>query len=351
MNKFLSEKVKDLKPYTPGEQPKDKKYVKLNTNENPYPPSKKVLDAIKNAVNTDLALYPDPNSDILREKAANYYNINKENIFFGNGSDEILAMAFQAFYANEKVIFPEITYSFYPVYCNLYKAEYKKSQMINMKINIEDFINCKRGVIIANPNAPTGQLLNLITIEKIVKSNKANVVIIDEAYIDFGGKSAISLIEKYDNLLVIQTFSKSRALAGLRVGVAFGSDKIIEALNMVKNSFNSYTINRITQNAAYVSYEDEKYFKEICNKIIKTREKYIFKLKQLGFKVLTSQANFVFCKNNKIDGKNLYEKLKEKGILVRYFNIPTISNYVRITIGTDEQMAKLIEAIEKILIN
>ena len=351
MSKFLSKQAKKLQPYTPGEQPKDKNYIKLNTNENPYPPSTKVLQAMKKAIDEDLKLYPDPNSDLLKEKAAKYYGINIENIFFGNGSDEILALAFQAFYSGEKIVFPEITYSFYPVYCKLYNTEYELINMTDMRININKFININKGIVIANPNAPTGELLSVEVIEKIIKSNKDNVVLIDEAYIDFGGISVIPLINKYDNLLVVQTFSKSRALAGIRLGVAFASEIIIEGLNAIKNSFNSYPIDRITQNAAFVSYEEEIYFKKMCNKIMKTREQIILKLLKLDFEVIPSSANFIFCQSNKISGNELYLQLKKLGILVRHFNIPLITNYVRITIGTENQMDKLVKTIEKILIS
>jgi len=349
MNKFLSDSCNNLKPYTPGEQPQDKKYIKLNTNENPYPPSKSVLKGLKEAIDDDLKLYPEPESDFLKDKIASYYDIKTENIFLGNGSDEILALAFMAFYQNSKVVFPEITYSFYPVYANLFKCDVTQIKMNNLKVDTNGFYNQKKGVIIANPNAPTGEFITLDVIEKIAATNKDNVVLIDEAYIDFGGESAIKLITKYNNLLIVQTFSKSRSLAGIRLGMAFGSKEIISGLNMVKNSFNSYPINMITQKGAYKSFEDDKYFKEICNKIIKTREESILQLQEIGLNILPSKANFIFVSSDVINGKQLYLKLKDKGILVRHFDLPIIANYVRITIGTKVQMKELIKAIKLIL--
>jgi len=349
MNKFLSDSCNNLKPYTPGEQPQDKKYIKLNTNENPYPPSKRVLQGLKKAIDDSLKLYPEPESDFLRNKIASYYNVKLENIFLGNGSDEILAFAFMAFYQNKEIMFPEITYSFYPVYANLFNCKVTKVKMDNLKVDTPKFYNQDKGIIIANPNAPTGEFISLDVIEKIIATNKEKVVLIDEAYIDFGGESAIKLISKYDNVVVVQTFSKSRSLAGIRLGMAFGSKEIINGLNIVKNSFNSYPINMITQRGAYKSFEDDKYFKAMCNKIIETREESIFLLKEIGLNILPSKANFIFASSDVIDGKQLYLKLKNKGILVRHFDLPIIANYVRITIGTKKQMKQLIDAIKSIL--
>ncbi|MBN2852206.1 MAG: histidinol-phosphate transaminase [Clostridia bacterium] len=349
MNRYLCEKAQKLIPYTPGEQPKDKRYVKLNTNENPYPPSEKVLSVMKQCIDGDLKLYPDPDSSDLLEKAAEYYHVKKENVFAGNGSDEILSLAFMAFYQEKEVLFPKISYSFYPVYCNLYNVKSTLVPMINLNVDSNKFFNRNKGIVIANPNAPTGEYLSLDVIEKMAETNEGQVVLIDEAYIDFGGESAIRLIDRYENLLIVQTFSKSRSLAGLRLGLAFGSKKLIEGLNTVKNSFNSYPIDRITQRAAYVSFEEEEYFKQVCHRIMKTREEVTAKLERLDFVVLPSKANFIFAGCSIISGKELYTALKERGVLVRYFNLPDISNYVRITIGTDDEMNKLVNAIENIL--
>ncbi|MCK5812220.1 MAG: histidinol-phosphate transaminase [Clostridiales bacterium] len=350
MRNFLCNRVKSITPYTPGEQPKDMMYIKLNTNENPYPPSLKVLKAMKDSVTDKMQLYPDPESVKLRKRAATYYNVKFENIFVGNGSDEILALAFMAFYQDTKICYPEISYSFYPVYSNLYQVDDEKIPMNdNLTIDVNKIMNKNKGVLITNPNAPTGEHLNIETLEKIISSNNQNVVIIDEAYIDFGGDSVISLIDKYDNLLVIQTFSKSRSLAGLRIGIAFGSENLINQLTSIKNCFNSYPVDKISQVAAIASFDDELYFQSICQKIKNTRKYTISELEKLGMEVLPSKANFIFSKHKNINGEKLYLKLREMGILVRYFSLPSISEYVRITIGTKEQMDKLIKAIRKIL--
>lgn len=349
MNKYLSELAKNIVPYTPGEQPKDKQYIKLNTNENPYPPSKRVLDKISDSCFEDLKLYPDPNSNSLRSALSKYHNVKESNIFVGNGSDEVLAFAFAAFYKDKQICFPSISYSFYPVYCQLYNIKAMKIEMKNLKIDVESFLNKKKGIIIANPNAPTGELLSLKTIEIILKSNTEDVVIIDEAYIDFGGESAISLINKYENLLVVQTFSKSRSLAGMRIGVAYGNELLIDGLNRIKNSFNSYPVDRISQVIAVESIKDDDYFLKVCNNIINTRVTTTKILREKGFDIEESYANFIFAKHSKISGETLYKKLKEKGILVRFFNKAFIDNYVRITIGTKEEMDKLINAIDNII--
>ncbi len=350
MRNFLCNRVKSIIPYTPGEQPRDLEYIKLNTNENPYPPSLKVLKAMKDSVDASIQLYPDPESIKLRNRAATYYGVKVENVFTGNGSDEILALAFMAFYQDSKICYPEISYSFYPVYSNLYKVDDEKIKMNDdLTIDVNKMMNKNKGVVITNPNAPTGECLNVDTLEKIISSNSQNVVIVDEAYIDFGGDSAIGLITKYDNLLVVQTLSKSRSLAGLRIGLAFGSENLIAQLTSIKNCFNSYPVDKISQVAAIASFDDELYFQSICQKISNSREKTISELTKLGMKVLPSKANFIFTKHKNITGENLYLKLREMGILVRYFNLPSISEYVRITIGTKEQMDELIKAIGEIL--
>lgn len=349
MRNFLCNRVKSIIPYTPGEQPRDLKYIKLNTNENPYPPSNKVLNALKGNVSESLQLYPDPESVKLRTRAATYYNVKIENVFAGNGSDEILALAFMAFYQDSRICYPEISYSFYPVYSKLYNVDDEKILMNkDLTINVDKMINANKGMVITNPNAPTGECLSVKTLEKIISSNNQHVVIVDEAYIDFGGNSVINLINKYDNLLVVQTFSKSRSLAGLRIGLAFGSGNLISQLTSIKNCFNSYPVDKISQVAAIASFDDELYFKNICEKISNTREKTVEELTKLGMKVLPSKANFIFCKHEIISGKSIYLKLREMGILVRYFNLPSISEYVRITIGTREQMNELVKVIKEI---
>lgn len=340
-NRFLSENLKNLTPYTPGEQPQNKKYVKLNTNENPYPPAPAVLDAIKNVSHADLRLYPDPNCTQLRDTISECYGVKPENVFVGNGSDEVLGFAFQTFYQGKKpIIFPDITYSFYPVYCGLYNIEYVTTPLKeDFTINLDDLLNENGGVIIPNPNAPTGRSLPLDEIRRIVEGNQNSLVIIDEAYIDFGGQSAIGLTNEYENLLVIHTLSKFRSLAGIRVGYAIGHKDLITCLETVKNSFNSYTINRLSLAGAIAAINAADYYNECAAKIIETREATVEKLEALGFTVLPSTANFIFVTHKKVNAEDIYLKLKDAGVLVRYFSKPAkINNYLRITIGTDEEM-------------
>ena len=351
MNKFLSDKANSVIPYIQGEQPKDKKYIKLNTNESPYPPSKNVRKIITESDFDDLRLYPDPDIIDLKNVIAKKYNLENENIFIGNGSDEILAFSFMAFFnKGDKIYYPNITYSFYSVYSDLFDLDEKKIPLKeDFSININDYKNLDSGIIIANPNAPTGMLLKLNEIEEIIKTNLNNVAIIDEAYIDFGGESAIKLINKYDNLLVIQTFSKSRSLAGMRLGFALGNKELIKGLKNIKFSFNSYTINRLSILAGIEAFKDEEYFKESVSKIIMTREKTKEELKKLKFKVLDSKSNFLFISHKKVFAEDIYLKLKDKGILVRYFKQDIINNFIRVTIGTDEEMAIFISALKEII--
>lgn len=351
MSKYWNDTVKNLEPYVPGEQPKDMKYIKLNTNESPYPPSPKVLEAISEGNNGTLRLYPDPNTDNLRDVVAKYYGIDKDEVFVGNGSDEVLAFSFMTFFSSEKkVLFPDITYSFYKVYAKLLNL---KTEIIpldeDFNIPIEKLCKKSGGVVLANPNAPTSKAVSVDDIKNILESNKDSVVIVDEAYIDFGGTSVINLIKDYENLLVVQTLSKSRALAGLRVGFAFGSKELIEGLNRLKNSINSYTIDRIAIVGAIAAFEDEEYFRKLTSKIIKTREETIVKLRDIGFKVMDSKANFVFVSHKTMKAEEIFKELRKKGILVRYFNEPRINNFLRITIGTDEEMKTLIEELKNIL--
>lgn len=350
MSKFWSEKTKSVEPYVCGEQPKDKKYIKLNTNESPYPPSPKVLEAIKNAANEDLRLYPDPNCDELRNTIASYYGLNKNQVFVGNGSDEVLAFSFLTFFnPKEPIIFPNISYSFYPVYADLYNIDYKLAKLKDdFSIDADDFLTENGGVVIPNPNAPTARFLDVDSIKKILEYNKNKVVIIDEAYIDFGGISVINMIKDYPNLLVIQTLSKSRSLAGIRIGFALGQEELIDGLNRIKNSFNSYTIDRIAAAAAVAAFKDEDYFKIYVQKIIDTREKTMKKLEALGFNIVPSKANFVFASHCKYKAVDIFTRLREKGVIVRYFNKPIIDNYLRITIGSDDEMEAFIEKLKQI---
>lgn len=351
MSKFWSNRVKETEPYVYGEQPKDKKYIKLNTNENPYPPSEKVLNKIREAASEDLKLYPDPTCDALKNELSQYYNLGKNQIFIGNGSDEVLAFSFLAYFnENDKVIFPDISYSFYEVYGSFFKVDYKLSALKeDFTINVDDFIGKNASVIIPNPNAPTSIYLDKSAIVEIIESNSNNVVIIDEAYIDFGGESAVDLINKYENLLVIQTLSKSRSLAGMRVGFAFGSAELIEGLERVKNSMNSYTLDKIAIGAASEAIKDKEYFELTRNKIIKTRDNVVNYLEGIGFDVLPSKANFIFISHKEISGKELFDELKKRGVLVRHFGKERIKNYLRVTIGSDEEMKVFCDEIADIL--
>jgi len=351
LSKFWSPLTASLVPYVPGEQPKDKTYIKLNTNENPYPPSPKVTDAIKGAANADLRLYPDPTCDVLVQAAANYYGLPAEQVFVGNGSDEILAFAFAAFFdPAKKLLFPDITYSFYKVYAKLYGLQTELIPLDEQfNVQVEAYHSDNGGIIIPNPNAPTAQLLPLEDIRTLLESNPNQAVIIDEAYIDFGGQSAVELITDYPNLLVVQTLSKSRSLAGLRVGFAFGSKELIEGLNRIKNSFNSYTLDRLALAGAVASFEDDAYFRETTAKVIATRERVTEQLLAIGFKVTDSKANFVFISHKAIAAKDIFQQLRDKGVLVRYFDQPRINEYLRVSIGTDEEMDAFIQAVQEIV--
>jgi len=351
MSKYWSNKVKSLKPYVPGEQPKDKKYIKLNTNENPYPPSPKVIQAIEKVANSDLKLYPDPEVDCLRTTIANYYGLKKDEIFVGNGSDEVLGFSFMAFFnPGEPILFPDISYSFYKVYANLFNIDYKLASLDEaFNIPLNKFLEKNGGIVIPNPNAPTAKYIDVESLEELIKNNADSVVIIDEAYIDFGGESSVKLIKNYPNLLVVQTLSKSRSLAGLRVGFAMGNKELVTALNMVKNSINSYTIDRLALAGANAAFEDKDYFENTRKKIIKTRERTIKSLKEIGFKVIDSKANFIFISYPKIYAEILFKELRDKGILVRYFNDDRIDNYLRVSIGTDDEMDKFVEALKEII--
>ena len=349
MSKFLNDKIKNLVAYVPGEQPKEKKYIKLNTNESPFPPSKMAVELAKVELEK-VMLYPDPDCKDLIKAIADRVGVKPSNVIVSNGSDEVLNFAFIA-YCDDKTpaIFPDITYGFYKVFAGVNGVPFKEIPLNeDLTIDIADYLNEKGVIFIANPNAPTGINLPLSKIEEIVKSNLDRVVVIDEAYVDFGGESAIKLIDKYDNLLVTQTFSKSRSMAGARLGFGVASEKIIQDLNTVKYSTNPYNVNRATSALGIGAIKDDKYFVSNCNQIIKNREFLTEELTKLGFTFTNSSANFVFCESDKINGKELYLKLKEKGVLVRHFDKARISNYLRITIGSFEETVALINAVKEI---
>ena len=350
MSRFFSSKYGNLIPYTPGEQPKDMKYVKLNTNESPFPPSVHTLEYAK-AASENLQLYSDPECRDLVKAASEYFGVDSDQIIFTNGSDDILNFAFMAFCDEEHpAVFPNISYGFYPVFAEFNHIPYEEKPLNDdFTINVEDYIGVNKTVIIANPNAPTGIGLPLADIERIIQSNPDNVVVIDEAYVDFGGESAVKLVNKYENLLVTQTFSKSRCMAGARLGFGIGSKEIIRDLNTVRFSTNPYNINRMTMAAGIGALEDDEYFRSNCKKIAETRAWTVTELKKLGFEILDSVANFIFAKNPAIDGKELYLTLKEKGVLVRHFDKEKLTQYNRITIGSPEQMQILIDTVKQIL--
>ncbi|WP_425328016.1 histidinol-phosphate transaminase [Pseudomonas nitroreducens] len=347
MSKFWSPFVKELVPYVPGEQPKLAKLVKLNTNENPYGPSPKVVAAIQAELNDTLRLYPDPNADRLKQTIAEHHGVKTSQVFVGNGSDEVLAHAFHALFQHGKpLLFPDVTYSFYPVYCGLYGIESEALPLDEQfQIRVEDYARPNGGIIFPNPNAPTGCLLPLEAIERLLQASPDSVVLVDEAYVDFGGETAISLVNRYPNLLVAQTLSKSRSLAGLRVGFAVGHEDLIEALERVKNSFNSYPLDRLALAGAVASFEDQAYFEQTCNAVIHSREKLVAELKTLGFDVLPSAANFIFARHPQRDGAELAAALREEGVIVRHFKQQRINQFLRISIGTEEQNQALIDAL------
>ena len=343
--------VKRTEPYVPGEQVEQKDIIKLNTNENPYPPSPKVIAAIQQEMGRSLQLYPSPTATELRETIGRQYGLSADEVFVGNGSDEVLAFSFMAFFEPGKTIrFPDVTYSFYPVYAKLFDIPYEEVPLNkDFTLPVDKYFQSEGGVILPNPNAPTSIYAELEHIEEIVKNNPDQVVIIDEAYIDFASKSATELIRKYDNVLVVQTTSKSRSLAGLRVGFAMGASSLIDALIRIKDSFNSYTLDRLALVGAQAAFEDEAYFAETTQKIIATREKMSETLRQLDFNVLPSQANFLFVSHKSVPAEFIYNELKKEGLLVRYFNKSGIDNYLRITIGTDQQMERLVRKLKAIL--
>ena len=349
MSRFLSEQYRSLNAYTPGEQPRDMQYIKLNTNESPYPPAPSVVAAMNGEQVELLRLYSDPTAKELKEKLASLYGVQPENVFVSNGSDEVLNFAFMAF-GGQGVVFPEISYGFYEVYAELYQLDYEKIPLeADFSLNYKTYCGKNKMVVIANPNAPTGMSIPVSQIEQILKTNPNSLVLIDEAYVDFGGETCLPLIEKYDNLLVTRTFSKSRCLAGGRLGYAFASPAIIEDLEKIKYSTNPYNINRLTLLLGVATVDAEPYYREKCAEIMDTRAWTKKQLEKLGFTVLSSDTNFLFAKTPDMDGGQLYETLKTKGILVRHFGNPKISQYNRITIGTREQMETLVNTLKEVL--
>ncbi|WP_324778700.1 histidinol-phosphate transaminase [Thiobacillus sedimenti] len=349
MSRYWSAVVHGLTPYVPGEQPKLANLVKLNTNENPYGPSPKVIEAVRAEAADTLRLYPDPNSDRLRAGIAAYHGVTPEQVFVGNGSDEVLAHAFMALLKHERaILFPDITYSFYPVYCGLYEIGHRAVPLTeSFEIRVDDYLTPNGGIIFPNPNAPTGRLLALGEIERLLAGNPDSVVVIDEAYIDFGGDSAVGLVARYPQLLVTRTLSKSHALAGLRVGYAIGQPHLVEALNRVKDSFNSYPLDRFAQAGALASIEDRAYFESICAKVVRTRTRLVEEMEALGFEVLPSGANFIFARHPAQDGAALAAALRDRSIIVRHFRNPArIAPFLRVTVGTDAQCDALVAALK-----
>ena len=347
MSRFWSPFVKDLVPYVPGEQPKLARLVKLNTNENPYGPSPKALEAMRAELNDNLRLYPDPNGDRLKQAVAEYYGVTPAQVFVGNGSDEVLAHIFHGLFQHDApLLFPDISYSFYPVYCGLYGIAFEQVALDEQfQIRIEDYSKPNAGIIFPNPNAPTGCLMPLQAVEQLLQANRDSVVVVDEAYIDFGGETAISLVDRYDNLLVTQTLSKSRSLAGLRVGLAVGHPDLIEALERIKNSFNSYPLDRAAIVGAAVAFEDRAYFEDTRRKVIDSREALVAQLQAKGFEVLPSAANFIFARHPQQDAAELAARLREQGVIVRHFKQARIAQFLRITIGTPEMNQALLDAL------
>ncbi len=363
MSRFWSQVAKDLTPYVPGEQPKIANLIKLNTNENPYPPSPRAVAAIRAELGDDgtrLRLYPDPNSDLLKQAVATRYAVKPQQVFVGNGSDEVLAHVFMALLKHDApILFPDITYSFYPVYCGLYGIDYIKVPLADdFSIDAADYTGvCGEpgkpakigGIIFPNPNAPTGRLLDLAAIERILAANPDTVVVIDEAYVDFGGESAITLVNRFDNLLVTHTLSKSRSLAGLRVGYAIGHPDLIDALERVKNSFNSYPLDRLAIVGAVAAIEDDAYFRQTCAAVMAARDRLNRELAALGFEVLPSAANFIFARHPQRDAGELAAALRERSIIVRHFRQARIDQFLRITVGTDGECQALCDALRSIL--
>ena len=351
MDKPFLKRLRRIDPYVPGEQPQSDDIIKLNANENPYPPAPGVQQALRDFDASRLALYPDANGKALKTALANRFGLKPSQVFLGNGSDDVLALAFQSFFcSDEPVLYPDITYSFYPVWCDLFRIPYETVPLDeNFCVNIRDYDRPNGGIVLPNPNAPTGRGVSLAFLEDLLQHNADCVVIIDEAYVDFGAQSAVPLIEKYKNLLVVQTMSKSRSLAGLRIGYALGSETLIATLEAVKNSYNSYTMDAVALAAGEAAVADEAYFQETCRKVVATRERTADALRELGFAVPPSLTNFLFVTHPDKNASDIFAALRERGIFIRYFKLPRIDNYLRITVGTDEQMDRLIDALRALL--
>lgn len=343
--------LRDIEPYVPGEQSKDKDIVKINANENPYPPSPKAVKALKEFETEKLRFYPQANATALKQAIADYYDVKIENVFVGNGSDDVLALAFMSFFNSDKpIMYPDITYSFYPVWCDLLKIKYTNPPLDeSFRIKIEDYKAPNGGVVIPNPNAPTSICEGREFVEKLMEFNQDSIVIIDEAYVDFGGVSSVELTKKYENLLVAGTFSKSRSLAGMRIGFAIGSTTLISTLEAVKNSYNSYTVDALSIVMGVESIKDTEYFNETIAKIITTRTRVTNELRELGFEVLDSSANFIMATHKDYEMKEMFKYLKEKKIFIRYFSLPRINKYVRISIGTDDEMDRFLDGVKEFL--
>ena len=350
MSRFLKDRYQALDAYVPGEQPRDMDYIKLNTNESPYPPAPSVVKALGEQDVELLRLYSDPTCRVLKQKLAELYGVKPENIFLTNGSDDILNFAFMAFAGEAGAVFPDITYGFYPVFSELHGIQYQQKPLKeDFSLNYQDYLETNAMVVIANPNAPTGMSIPVWQIEEILKANPDNVVVIDEAYVDFGGESCYPLLKRYENLLVVRTYSKSRCMAGARLGYAIGAAGLIEDLEKIKYSTNPYNINRLTMRLGEATVDAESYYQEKCREIIDTRQWTAEELKKLGFTVLPSDANFLFAKTDAMDGGELYFQLKKRGVLVRHFTKERIKDYNRITIGTKEQMERFISIVKDIL--
>ena len=351
MDKPFLDKLRKIDPYVPGEQPQTADIIKLNANENPYPPAPGVQEVLRTFDASSLALYPDASGKRLKTALAERFGVKPSQVFLGNGSDDVLALAFQSFFcSDEPILYPDITYSFYPVWCDLFRIPYATVPLDdNFCVNIRDYDKPNGGVVLPNPNAPTGRGLSLNVLEDLLQHNADCVVIIDEAYVDFGAQSAVPLLDKYENLLIVQTMSKSRSLAGMRIGYALGSETLIATLEAVKNSYNSYTMDALALAVGEASVKDEAYFQDTCRKVAVTRERAADELRALGFTVLPSLTNFLFVTHPKKNAPVIFEYLRQKSIFIRYFKLPRIDNYLRITIGTDEQMDQLIAALKEFL--
>ncbi len=351
MDKPFLDKLRKIDPYVPGEQPKTANIIKLNANENPYPPAPGVTEVLRTFDTAKLTIYPDANAKSLKTAIAERFDLQPSQVFLGNGSDDVLALAFQSFFCSDKpILYPDITYSFYPVWCDLFRIPYENMPLDkDFCVNVRDYDKPNGGIVLPNPNAPTGRGVSLEFLEDLLQHNQDCVVIIDEAYVDFGAQSAVPLLDKYENLLIVQTTSKSRSLAGMRIGYALGSETLIATLEAVKNSYNSYTMDAIALAVGEASILDEAYFQETCRKVSTTRNRSAEELRQLGFTVLPSLTNFLFVTHPDKKAPDIFAALREKGIFIRYFKLPRIDNYLRITVGTDEQMDTLISALKEIL--